>query len=133
MASRSGASPEVRRRESASSRTPARTDAPVPDRRRLFADMRALLQRDLGNVEAGIYPLPDDHDGSWMTLLEHSRHFFEDLPDIHRRCESGAASEVLTEETRGKRPRYYLQNFHFQGVAMDANPTSSTSALPTPG
>ncbi|MGA2124601.1 MAG: class I SAM-dependent methyltransferase [Xanthobacteraceae bacterium] len=107
-------SEEVRRREGDSTRPRARTEAPVPDRRRLFADMGALLQRDLGNVEAGIYPLPEDHDGSWMTLLDRSRHFFEDLPDVHRRRESGAASEVLTAETRGKRPRYYLQNFHFQ-------------------
>jgi hypothetical protein len=36
------------------------------------------------------------------------------LPAVHRRRESGDHSEVLTEETRGKRPRYYLQNFHFQ-------------------
>src|ERR1700720_2573732 len=36
------------------------------------------------------------------------------LPDIHRRRESGAQNEVLTEGTGGKRPRYYLQNFHFQ-------------------
>src|SRR5712691_2202555 len=34
------------------------TDAPVPDRRQLFADLAKLLQRDLANVEAGIYPLP---------------------------------------------------------------------------
>jgi ubiquinone/menaquinone biosynthesis C-methylase UbiE len=33
---------------------------------------------------------------------------------VHRRRESGGHSEVLSEETRGKRPRYYLQNFHFQ-------------------
>ena len=47
-------------------------------------------------------------------LLDRSRLFFEDLPAVHRRRESGDHSEVLTEETRGKRPRYYLQNFHFQ-------------------
>jgi len=107
-------SEQVRRREGESIRPRARTDAPVPDRRRLFADMGALLRRDLGNVEAGIYPLPADHDGSLVTLLDRSRHFFADLPDIHRRRENGAANEVLTEETRTKRPRYYLQNFHFQ-------------------
>ena len=49
-----------------------------------------------------------------MTLLNRSRLFFEDLPDIHRRRESGAHNEVLAEGMRGKRPRYYLQNFHFQ-------------------
>jgi hypothetical protein len=28
------------------------------------ADMAALLRQDLANVEAGIYPVPADHDGS---------------------------------------------------------------------
>jgi hypothetical protein len=40
--------------------------------------------------------------------------FFEDLPKIHRRRERRAYNEVLSKETRGKRPSYYLQNFHFQ-------------------
>ena len=76
--------------------------------------MAILLQQDLANVEAGLYPLPADHDGSLLTLLHRSRLFFDDLPAIHRRRESGSHNEVLTAETRGKRPRYYLQNFHFQ-------------------
>jgi len=76
--------------------------------------MAVLFRQDLANVEAGIYPLPADHDGSLASLLHRSRLFFEDLPDVHRRRESGARSEVLTAETRGKRPDYYLQNFHFQ-------------------
>jgi ubiquinone/menaquinone biosynthesis C-methylase UbiE len=103
-----------RARERGSDRPRPRTDRPVPGRNRLVADMTALLQRDLENVEAGMYPLPADHDGSLSTLLERSRLFFEDLPAVRRRREEGAHSEVLTEETRGKRPRYYLQNFHFQ-------------------
>ena len=76
--------------------------------------MAILLQQDLANVEAGLYPLPADHDGSLLTLLHRSRLFFNDLPAIHRRCESGSHNDVLTAGTRGKRPRYYLQNFHFQ-------------------
>jgi ubiquinone/menaquinone biosynthesis C-methylase UbiE len=102
------------RRTPKSTRPRAHTDAPVPKRSRVFADMGVLFQRDLANVEAGIYPLPADHDGSIATLLNRSWLFFEDLPEIHRRRESGAHSEVLTEDNRGKRPRYYLQNFHFQ-------------------
>jgi ubiquinone/menaquinone biosynthesis C-methylase UbiE len=92
----------------------AHTDAPVPDRNRIYADMAALFLQDLANVEAGIYPLPADHDGSWPTWIRRSRLFFEDLPDVHRRRERRAHDEVLTEGTQGKRPRYYLQNFHFQ-------------------
>ena len=86
----------------------------VPDHGRLYADMAILLQQDLANIEAGLYPLPADHDGSLLTWLDRSRLFFEDSPEIHRRRESSAHNEVLNEDTRGKRPRYYLQNFHFQ-------------------
>jgi ubiquinone/menaquinone biosynthesis C-methylase UbiE len=103
----------TRRQDSEAARPRPHTDAPVPNRRRLYADMAVLLRQDLANVEAGLYPLPADHDGSLLTLLQRSRLFFEDLPEIHRRRESGGHSEVLNEHA-GKRPRYYLQNFHFQ-------------------
>jgi ubiquinone/menaquinone biosynthesis C-methylase UbiE len=86
----------------------------TPDRRRLYADMATLFRQDLANVEAGIYPLPADHDGSLPLRLERSRLFFEDLPEIHRRRESGEHLQVRTEQTIGRRPNYYLQNFHFQ-------------------
>ena len=104
----------ARQRDGGASRMRSHTNAPVPDRRRLYADMADLLWQDLANVEAGIYPLPADHDGSPLTLLRRSRLFFEDLPEIHRRRENNGHSEVLSEHTVGKRPRYYLQNFHFQ-------------------
>ncbi len=107
-------SEEARRRDGKRARPRAHTDAPVPERRRLYADMAILLRQDLANIEAGLYPLPADHDGSLLTLLHRSRLFFEDLPEIHRRRENSAHDEVLSEETRGKRPRYYLQNFHYQ-------------------
>jgi ubiquinone/menaquinone biosynthesis C-methylase UbiE len=104
----------ARRQEGQKARRPPRTDLPVPDRNKIYADMAALFLQDLANVEAGVYPLPVDHDGSLATLLHRTRLFFEDLPEIHRRRKHRAKTEVLTEETRGKRPRYYLQNFHYQ-------------------
>ena len=104
----------TRRQEGKKARGRPRTDLPVPDRNQIYADMAELFMQDLSNVEAGIYPLPSDHDGSLATLLHRSRLFFEDLPEIHRRRKHRANKEVLTDETRGKRPRYYLQNFHFQ-------------------
>jgi ubiquinone/menaquinone biosynthesis C-methylase UbiE len=104
----------ARRRAGESARPRAHTEAPVPGRNRLYADIAALFRQDLANVESGIYPLPADHDGSLTTLLSRSRLFFEDLPRIHSRRESGENREVLSPETRGKRPNYYLQNFHFQ-------------------
>jgi ubiquinone/menaquinone biosynthesis C-methylase UbiE len=101
-----------RSRESASPRP--RNSVRVPERWRLYADMAELFRADLANVEAGIYPLPADHDGSLPNLIERSRLFFLDLPQVHERRERGERREVLTEETRGRRPDYYLQNFHFQ-------------------
>jgi ubiquinone/menaquinone biosynthesis C-methylase UbiE len=104
----------TRRQEGKKARRRPRSRLPVPDRNQIYGDMAALFMQDLANVEAGVYPLPIDHDGSWPTLFHRSRLFFADLPDIHRRRKRRAKTEVLTEETRGKRPRYYLQNFHFQ-------------------
>jgi len=113
----------TQRREGQEVRRRPRTNLPVPDRNQIYADMAALFMQDLANVEAGIYPSPVDHDGSLATLLHRSRLFFEDLPAIHQRRVRRDNTEVLTEETRGKRPRYYLQNFHFQsgGWMTDAS------------
>jgi ubiquinone/menaquinone biosynthesis C-methylase UbiE len=104
----------ARRQEGRKARPRRRTDLPVPERNQIYADMAALFLQDLDNVEAGIYPLPVDHDGSFATLLHRSRLFFEDLPAIHERRKRRSKTEILTENTRNKRPRYYLQNFHFQ-------------------
>jgi hypothetical protein len=76
--------------------------------------MAVLLRQDLANVEAGLYPLPADHDCPLLTLLRRSRLFFEDLPEVHRRRESGLRSEVADEHTIGTRPDCYLQNFDFK-------------------
>lgn len=107
-------SKEARRRQGEAARPPARSQGAVPGQTRLYADMADLFLRDLANVEAGLYPLPADHDGWLPTLLHRSRLFFDDLPEIHRRREDGNHAEVLNEATRGTRPDYYLQNFHYQ-------------------
>jgi len=76
--------------------------------------MAKLFFQDLANVEAGIYPIPADHDGSLFASIRRSRLFFEDLPNIHLRRQRRAHNEILNGTTRGRRPRYYLQNFHYQ-------------------
>ena len=103
---------EHRRREEGERAQPRRSNPRLEQR--LDADMAALIERDLANVEAGIYPQPADHDGSLVTILARSRLFFRDLPDIAARRKRNATHEVLNEATRGRRPDYYLQNFHFQ-------------------
>lgn len=101
---------EVQRREGAPPKP--KSNSRVDER--VNADRTALFAQDLANVEAGIYPLPADHDGSLFTLLGRSRLFFRDLPEIAERRKRNGTHEVLTEATRGRRPDYYLQNFHFQ-------------------
>ena len=107
---------EVRRRE-AKDAQPKPKPKPRSHRgmqQRLDADIVALFADDLANVEAGIYPMPSDHDGSLFTVLNRSRLFFRDLPSIEERRKRNGTHEVLTAKTRGRRPDYYLQNFHFQ-------------------
>ena len=104
----------TRQKEGEKTRQRAHNATAVPGRSHVYADMGLLFLQDLTNVERGIYPLPIDHDGSLLSLLERSWLFFADLPDIHRRRASGRHDEVFNAETLGKRPRYYLQNFHFQ-------------------
>lgn len=102
------------RKAAGTTKTPPKTDFPVPSDRRILADMRRLFERDLANAEAGFYPLPRDHDGPLLQRLARTGSFFADLPRVHWRREQNRHSEVLNETNRGKRPRYYLQNFHFQ-------------------
>ena len=104
----------TREREEPKAKRRAHSNSSVPDRKRIYADMAKLFFQDLANVEAGIYPIPADHDGSLFASIRRSRLFFEDLPNIHRRRKRRAHNEILNDNTRGKRPRYYLQNFHYQ-------------------
>ena len=104
----------TRKREEPRAKRRIRTTTSVPDRKRIYADMAKLFFQDLANVEAGIYPIPADHDGSLFASIRRSRLFFEDLPNIHRRRKRRAHNEILNDTTRGRRPRYYLQNFHYQ-------------------
>ena len=97
-----------------SRRPPAQSRLPLPGEQRIYADMFNLLQQDLANVVAGIYPLPHDRDGSLPMRLYRSRLFFDDLAVVHERRERNDFREVRNEATRGRRPDYYLQNFHFQ-------------------
>ena len=86
---------------------------PVPNRDQVFADITALLRRDMENVEKGFYPVPEDAD-SLPRLLALSRRYFADLPKVHRRQVEKSHQEVFTTTRRNAMPRYYLQNFHYQ-------------------
>src|SRR5262249_53273900 len=97
----------VRERAGASTRPRAHTRAPVRAGAPLSADWPVLSRQAPARAGPGIYPSPADHDGALPLVLYRSRLFFEDLPDVHRRREDRQYRQVLTEDTRGKRPDYY--------------------------
>ena len=90
-------------------------EGPFPDRQAILADLRALLERDLRNIEAGLYRLPHDLAEGPMRALGQARRYFADLPEVERRRRDRVTQEVFeTGGEAGRFPRYYLQNFHFQ-------------------
>jgi ubiquinone/menaquinone biosynthesis C-methylase UbiE len=103
---------QVRDRDGKGSTQKSRSNQAL--QRHLDQGMLDLFAQDLANVEDGIYPLPTDHDGSLLARLSRSLLFFSDLPVIEERRRRNATHEVLTANIRGRRPDYYLQNFHFQ-------------------
>lgn len=98
------------------SRSEPRKSVSTPDLRRLFSQIGALFARDLANVEAGHYPMPEGEFGSPRAFLDLSRRFLADVPKVARRRVSGGHQEVYeaTREGAPGLPRYYRQNFHFQ-------------------
>lgn len=81
---------------------------------RVLGEMRSLILRDLRNIEDGLYAFPDGEDAGLFEQLRRSRLLFDDLPDSTRRRVEGDHQEIFNDEWRGRRPRYYLQNFHYQ-------------------
>lgn len=86
------------------------------DRERLKNSFRDLFVADWKNVETGAYKMPLEvlRPPSPARLWRESRDYMRDAAKVARRKASGAHSEVFTQATREKYPRYFLQNFHFQ-------------------
>ncbi len=102
-------------------KAPQPIEGPFPDRQRILADLRALLARDLANIEAGYYRIPHDLIESPARALAQARAYFTELREVERRRHARAHDELLRDEAlreagrNGRYPRYYLQNFHYQG------------------
>ncbi|HZB92170.1 MAG TPA: class I SAM-dependent methyltransferase [Stellaceae bacterium] len=86
----------------------------MPDRARMLADLRALLDQDWRNIEAGHYRLPEDVLVHPLTALRKAGRYFADLPRVEDRRRAAANDEVFRATPRGEYPRYFLQNFHYQ-------------------
>jgi ubiquinone/menaquinone biosynthesis C-methylase UbiE len=84
-----------------------------PSRQAFLRAMADLFERDWANVAAGLYAAPRAAANP-LRLLTRARAFLADAPRVDARRRAHGHSEVLSEERRGKYPRYYLQNFHYQ-------------------
>ena len=98
-------------------------ERPMPDRRRILADLRALIAQDWRNVEAGYYAAPADGLGNPVAALRRAADFFADLAAVEERRHGSRAERLLRDAPPGPYPRYYLQKFHFQsdGYLSDAS------------
>ncbi|MGH7047440.1 MAG: methyltransferase domain-containing protein [Stellaceae bacterium] len=87
---------------------------PMPDRRRILADLRALIEQDWRNIAAGYYASPGGDVGPPLAALRRALDFFADLRAVEERRHGTVAERLLPEPPSGRFPRYYLQRFHFQ-------------------
>ena len=96
---------------------------PMPDRRRILADLRALIAQDWRNIEAGYYAAPAGVLGSPLAAVRRALDFFSDLAAVEARRHGEPEERFLHEAPPGHYPSYYLQKFHFQsdGYLSDAS------------
>ncbi len=89
--------------------------APAGDEGRIRAAFFDLFAKDRSNIEAGLYPAPDDVGlDNALSTLRNSARFFADLPRVDERRIEKNGVEVREQADRGRYPTYYLQNFHYQ-------------------
>lgn len=92
---------------------PLRASTPMPSQQALLADIASLFRRDIANAARGLYPVPNDWFAPLSREVALMRRFMADVPKVAERRRDGTADEPLHQHS-GERPRYYLQNFHFQ-------------------
>jgi len=91
--------------------------APSGDPSGIRAAFLDLFAKDRANIEAGLYPAPNDlRVERALGALRNSARFFRDLPyvDARRLQRDGTEVRALAANDRGRYPTYYLQNFHYQ-------------------
>lgn len=91
------------------------------DPARIRASFLDLFAKDRANIEAGLYPAPNEvRVESALSALRNSARFFRDLPrvDARRLQRDGTEVRETTRNTQAgapaRYPTYYLQNFHYQ-------------------
>lgn len=86
------------------------------DPQRIRAAFLDLFAKDRANIEAGLYPAPEDVGvEKALSALRNSARFFRDLPRVDaRRLHRDGAEVREAAKGEGRYPTYYLQNFHYQ-------------------
>lgn len=90
--------------------------APEGDSKRIRNAFLDLFAKDRANIEAGLYPAPNDvRLTRAISALRNSANFFIDLPRVdQRRMERDGVEVRDAAKGDGSFPTYYLQNFHYQ-------------------
>jgi ubiquinone/menaquinone biosynthesis C-methylase UbiE len=90
----------------------------LPDRQTYIQDLRGLLRRDRRQIETGHYLPAEGRLPRPASALRATTRFLGDLGLINLRRMRGDGNEVYRRQPAAseqpKRPRYYLQNFHYQ-------------------
>jgi ubiquinone/menaquinone biosynthesis C-methylase UbiE len=98
--------------------TPVKPSRPIqgatPKTGVILRDLGELLARDWANVAAGYYRMPHDLVSAPAEALSGAPAYFRDLAAVEARRHAGQSQEVARTLPRGRYPRYYLQNFHYQ-------------------
>ncbi|MFT3729698.1 MAG: class I SAM-dependent methyltransferase [Terricaulis sp.] len=89
--------------------------APEGDAQRIRAAFFDVFAKDRANIEAGLYPAPNDvRVDRALSALRNSARFFRDLPEVDARRLERDGDEVRHQAQGNQFPAYYLQNFHYQ-------------------
>ena len=88
-----------------------------PDLGELRKAYLRLFRQDRANVEAGLYPPPQDlRPADLPKALKSAQAFLRDADEVNRRRLARDGTEVRSQVPEGtnRYPAYYLQNFHYQ-------------------
>ena len=86
------------------------------DTRELRAAYLKLFAQDRANIEAGLYPAPEDvRLADLPKAVRRAGHFLKDVAEVDRRRVARDGAEVRDKlEGSNCYPAYYRQNFHYQ-------------------
>lgn len=86
----------------------------MPDRQRVLADLRKLLEQDWRNIAAGLYAPPAEWPRNPLAEIARALDCLKDMQAIEARRHGDARERLLDGPEVARYPAYYRQRFHFQ-------------------